>query len=366
MNMTPKVNTKPKYKQLKSLLMDKIDTEFNPGDKFYTQRKIMQEFKLGYSTVEKALNLLVESGILTRKQGSGTFVNSGFLPKVKTIAVIVYHMDNPFYSRIIKAAEQTARQNGYHLIVCNTLGNEDAEINYVNELTKENKVSGFLICPKNKRLNSDIFTFIQNRKIPCVLFPVVDTQAALLFDYVITNEKKGAYLATLHLLKQGCRKIAFVSNDTEKDISTANRLAGYLNALKELNVPFDKTLWIKSRNIEEGGGEDAADFMLKRNIAPDGIFAMTDLIAIGIIRKLRNNNLKAGKDFRIVGFDNIDMASWPEFSLTTINQPRIEIGNAAAKILIDRCNCVTPINNQMVLEPELIIRNTSIKRLIFK
>jgi LacI family transcriptional regulator len=353
------LDTKHKYEQLKKLLIDKIDTDFKPGDKFYTQRKIMQEYKMGYSTVEKALNLLVESGVLTRKQGSGTFVSSGFSPKVKTIAVIVYHMDNPFYSKIIKAAEQTARKNGYHLITCNTLGNEETEINYVNELIKEKKVSGFLICPTDKRLNSEIFTLIKNRKIPCVLFPVVDTQAALLFDYVITNETKGAYLATKHLLEQGCRNIAFVSNKTEKDISTANRLAGYLNALQEAGVPFDKTLWIKCGSLEEKGGEEAAGYILERKISPDGIFAMTDLIAIGIIRKLRACGLKVGENVRIVGFDDIDMASWPEFSLSTINQPRMEIGNIAAQILIDRCNGTLPASGKITLEPELIIRKTS-------
>jgi LacI family transcriptional regulator len=349
----------PRYLSLRDHLLAEIDAHFEAGDKFYTQRDLMSRFGLGYATVEKAMKLLVDDGLLVREQGRGTYVSRALQPQVNTVALFVPHVDNPFYAAIVKAAEASARARSYDVIIRSTQGDPTLEEAGFRDLLGSGKVAGFMLCPQDRHLESDIFAQIHARHIPCVLFPAVDLASAATLDYAVTDDELGAYLATRHLLRQGCRSIAFVSLEDQRDPRVANRLSGYLRALREEGLCLAPELWLRVGDLEKTGGAQAGDRLVELTGRYDGIFAMNDLLAIGILLRLRAAGVAVGETVRLIGFDDIDMAAWPEISLSTVHQPRTEIGQIAMDLLLDRIAGVLPAQSQVVLPPRLVIRQTA-------
>jgi DNA-binding LacI/PurR family transcriptional regulator len=174
---------------------------------------------------------------------------------------------------------------------------------------------------------------------------------------ISTDNEKGGYLAAMHLIERGYRRIAYLGEKMSL-YSLRMRYEGYRKALTESDIPLNKELMILDNDTvyNFGKGLKYSESMLAKK--PDAVFASTDMIAIGFMRACASAGIKIPDDIAIVGYDNIPLASLTLPSLSTITQSVEDIASSAVDQLF------LQINNQscekcIVLEPQLIIRNTT-------
>ncbi len=213
-----------------------------------------------------------------------------------------------------------------------------------------------LLTPSQE--NDEDIKFLKKQQFPFVLIARHFDQFST--DYVVADDIKGGFLATKHLIEQGCDKILHIKGPDH--ISSAReRLIGYKQALHEHNIPFKPELVTEPVITMEGGFYVASRTISSgKNI--DGIFAFSDYVALGVLKAVQQAGLRVPEDIAIVGYDDIDFASCLETPFTTIRMPKKELGHKAFDLLYKRIqNEIDELNVGVKLDIELIIRKSSIK-----
>jgi LacI family transcriptional regulator len=253
--------------------------------------------KTGYSinTISRALKDKEDISLSTRKQIKKLAAETGYIPDViagslrsnstKTIAVILGDISNPYFGIVVKGIEDTARENGYHVVIANTNEIYENEEEIIKTLLGK-RVDGFIILPVQDD-SSDI-KILKKRGVPLVLlgryFKDIST------SYVISNDITGGYLATKYLIEKGHREILVITGPPH--ISCAReRLQGYLMAMKEANIALSKDLICELSSIR--GTECHARFMeLLKNRKFTAVFAFSDFLAFQVLYTLEELGLK--------------------------------------------------------------------------
>lgn len=179
---------------------------------------------------------------------------------------------------------------------------------------------------------------------------------------ILIDNRKAAYEATKHLIEQGCKRIVHITAPPKQNVYI-DRLKGYKQALAEHKIKFkDEDVIIG--NLSMDAGNAAAETILKMKPMPDGVFAANDNAAVGCMLALKQNGIKIPDDIAFVGFNNDPVSKVIEPNLTTINYSGNEVGEVAARHLINHLNGVSPIQNTntIILRSEFIIRESSSKR----
>ena len=181
---------------------------------------------------------------------------------------------------------------------------------------------------------------------------------------VIVDDLSGAKEATQHLIDQGCKRIAHLEGPPNLGI-TKQRVEGYVQALKESNIPVEQDLIIPGGGtIEEG--KAATQGLLQLPNRPDAIFASSDPVAMGAMQAIKEAGLKIPQDIAVVGFSNWIFSGLLEPSLTSVDQPGFEMGQEAAKLLIRQIEFKSkdnedPTPETKILKTKLIVRDSSLK-----
>lgn len=279
----------------------------------------------------------------------------------RDIGVIIPSISNPFYPQMIMGVEMEARSRGYNILLCSSLRDPKIERDYIQTLHQK-QVRGLIIssisenCTYLRQLQEygvKIVSFDQNSEgLEC---------SSVGFDYL-----KGGLIATEYLIKMGHRNIAFLSAPLTRK-SRKEVMEGYRLALLKNGISFDTSNVLISETEEEysnsnyefENGRELTRKFLKLPQRPTAIFAVNDMTAFGSIHELMNNNIKIPEDISVIGFDNIAFASMINPQLTTVNQPAFETGRLACKVLVDSMGGDTYSNMSIVLEPTLVIRNST-------
>jgi len=353
----------PRHYQIKKHIKSLIASgAIKAGDRLPSEERLARQWNLNRLTVNKAINHLVEEGLLYRNRGEGTFVTPYKQKITRTLAVVLYHIDNPFYSKIVKGIEETASENGYHLILCNSMGDERKEKECVDSLIEEEKADGFLLSPKNKNLASSLFDTLRNKNIPVVVFPQAGKKKnGHNISYVVTDDRQGACDAVRYLTGLGHRKIGFVTSGNRMDRAIMDRWNGYKEALEEVGVQVSENYVIETSGIDMEDGWNAAAEKADKIRDFTALFCIGDLLAIGLLKRLQISDIRIPEDLSIVGFDNIDMAGYPDIRLTTVEQPTHLVGQKATEILIRAIEGKLKEPAHLVLPTKLVIRNTTAK-----
>lgn len=249
--------------------------------------------------------------------------------ETRTLGLILPDSANPFFAEIARAIEDTAFFNGYNVI----LGNSE------NELTKEQVYVDVLV---NKQVDGLIFVAtgdhspsleqLVNDGLPVV---VVDRRLSNLeVDTVLTDNLQGGLTATRHLLDLGHRRIACITGPSNLTPS-AERVIGYRQALEERSLPVDETL-IRKGDFHPHSGYLAVAQLIQSNPRPTAFFICNDMMAIGALRALVEARLQVPQDCSLVGFDDIELASYVTPPLTTIRQDKNAMAEAAVQLLLER------------------------------
>jgi LacI family transcriptional regulator len=206
----------------------------------------------------------------------------------------------------------------------------------------------------------EYFRSLVDNQFPIVFFNRIGKDVPV--SHVIVNDYKWAFIATEHLIEQGCKRIVHLAGPDNLDISQ-ERMRGYKDALIKHDLPVDDSLIITCGVMMEKGILGAMK-ILEMEEMPDGIFAMNDPVAIGAMKTLKKNGIKIPEDIAVVGFTESKMAMIIEPNLTSVEQPTFEMGKATAEILLEQINSNAEIPlRTVVLEAKLNVRESSLKRM---
>jgi LacI family transcriptional regulator len=268
-----------------------------------------------------------------------------------TIALILPDITNPFFPEMAKAVENTCRQHGYSVFLCNADDQAFMESSYI-DLLKRRNIDGIIIATSS--LGKSEAIHMENSGIP---FVVLDrAPAGEMSSMVRSNNFKGSTLAVTHLLGVGCRKIAHIYGP--QDIITANeRMIGYEDAVK--HFPWYTPSLMVPGDFQIKGGMEATERLLERHPDVDGIYAGNDLMAIGALKTLQRNGIKVPEQVAVCGFDGIAITQVTEPEITTVAQPIFEMGKLATQLLIKKINGEITGNEIHELDVTLIARRST-------
>lgn len=275
-----------------------------------------------------------------------------------TIGVVVHTMQSEFIKSALTGMEEVIGRLGYEMVIMHSQENREKEVANAQMLFDQ-QVDGLIASLSFGTTDLDHFKMFANRGIPVVFFDRVDTtgdNGTVVIDNVGTG-----YVATHHLIQQGCKRIAIVTSCLERNVY-ADRYSGFRNALDDHNMPFEEHLLIVKDITVEAGMEAARQIIAMRE-RPDGLFITNDLVAAACMRSLLDYGLQVPDDIAIVGFNNDPICRLIVPTITTINYPGMEMGRVAAMQLINTMGGRgTPTLKETAIVPaDLIIRNSSLK-----
>lgn len=367
--MDPKLE-KVQHRRITEIIKRRIiKGYYDAALKMPSENEMLKEFSVSKNTLLKSLNALVNQGYIIRKQGSGTFVApSADRHKNKKIAVIAYHSDNPYYSKIIRAIEDHAFQKGFGLVLCNSKASTEKESEYVARFIDE--VDGFIISPAGQNDEySDGVRNIMESETPLVLVSHTNlNQLTNRASYVVSDNCAGGFLAGKHLAECGYEtmKILLIGNLVQRE-DIKERIKGFRLAMMQYNIAFDDSCILRTteKDPDNGYAKDAYDISGEVAAASAnssiGVFAITDQLAIGLLRGLKERSIAVPERVGICGFDNVELASQWGIELTTIAQDSHQIGEKAAEILFSFLEnpADPPPPRQLTLPVELKVRRTT-------
>jgi LacI family transcriptional regulator len=237
------------------------------------------------------------------------------------------------------------------------LGNTAETLNKQERLLammQEYRADGVLLCPATGT-SAQMIVRLRQARLPFVLFTrYVDEVEA---DYVGADNIRGAELATEHLIGLGHQRIAFVGGPPNSS-ARRDRLQGYRNALGRHGLPIDPALQLASSTTREGG-HHCIRALLELPDPPAAVLCYNDIVAFGVMLGLQASGHTPGRDVAVVGFDDIAEAALWRPALTTVALSPRQIGEEAARLLLERIAAPNAASRQVILHPRLIVRESS-------
>ncbi len=271
------------------------------------------------------------------------------------LGLIIPDISNQFYTSVARGVEDIARKSNFTLILCNHDDDESKEYDYVCTLMSS-RVDGFLVIPSGDR-GKKSFRLLTQSNFPVVM---IDRQPkGFSFDYVGGDSINSASKLIAHFAQLGHSRIGFINGP--KHISTArDRLTGYKQGLKSVNLPFESELVFEGNSFAAEIANLALDKFLKLPDPPTAILAANNFIALGFIRAARNLKLHVPNHFSLACFDRFENMDLISPTLTMAVQPAYNFGSIATQLLLERLEGKNvEKNRKIILSSEFIVGNSS-------
>ncbi|GIH00277.1 LacI family DNA-binding transcriptional regulator [Plantactinospora mayteni] len=276
------------------------------------------------------------------------------LGRSSTVAYIVPDVSNPFFATIAEGVERRAAQAGLSVFLANSGGDRAREDSYL-ALFEEQGVRGMLVASHDPI--EDRLAAARTRGTPSVLVGRRANSAAQ--PSISIDDVSGGYLAARHLIEIGCRRIAFVGGPLGIQ-QIADRLQGASNAVRESGTAMLEIIDIEHRIISVGHKVGAELSGRPAEHRPDGIFAVNDLLGIGLVQTLVGNGVRVPEDIAVVGYDDIEYAENSLVPLTSVRPPHEDFGIAAVDLLLTVIgDAPLPAETQLVFAPDLVVRRST-------
>jgi LacI family transcriptional regulator len=314
-------------------------------------------------TVSRVINGSRRVSPETRRRVEQAITELGYVPsrlarglsrqKTGTLALIVPDVANPFFTLIVRGAEDVARRADYRVILCDTRADLTIERDVIEEMIAH-RVEGLMIAPVSDRSKAHLQR-LQRFGVPFVLVdravPGIDC------DAVLGDSAGGAKLLVEHLISLGHRRIAMVLESDE--VSTAReRRRGYEAALNAAGIPLDPALVARS-TVDPEGGLSGMERLLALDHPPTAVFTVNNLVAVGAIEAVRAARLEVPDDVALVCFDDIELASRLYPFLTVMMQPAETFGTLGTQLLLERISGGGPERSRVVVLPgDFVVRRS--------
>lgn len=331
--------------------------------KAITLKEIAKKLGISITTVSKALKNYPDVSESTRTAVKDLVQELNYKPnsfavnlrtqESRTIGLIVPEVVHHFFSNIINGIIAEAEKNGYLVIILQSNESLEMEKKQV-ELLINKRVDGILMSLSNESNNDDHIQEILRKEIPFVQFDKISK--LIKSSKVIIDDQKAASEAVQHLIDNGCRKIVHIRGPVNPQ-NAIDRFLGYKKTLERNNIIFDSTLVYTCKGAGFDEGYEFMKQILENHPDVDGIFAVTDMVAVGAITLLNERHIKVPQDIAVIGFSNWFMAQVITPKLSSVDQPSLEMGITAFNLLLEEMNCV---RDGKIFEPRTIKMNTSV------
>ncbi len=271
----------------------------------------------------------------------------------KTIGVVIPEVVHYFFSTVISGIEDVVYQRDYNMILCQSNELWEHEVKNIRTLIAS-RVDGILASVAKSTSDFTHYHTVLDKQIPLVFFDRevegIDT------DSVVIDDEEGAYNAVIHLLRSGKKRIVHLAGPPGLAIAR-HRREGYIRAMKEYRLtPSDDDI-VMCDEIESA--IRLVPEIMKRNPPPEAFFAVNDLTAAQTLKIIKKLGYSIPDEIAVVGFTNSQMATLTDPGLTSVDQKGFEIGQAAARLLLERIENRRRPAERRVIRSELVIRGSS-------
>lgn len=319
---------------------------------------------VSHTTVSRALHESPLISVETRRTIQQLAREMGYTPNLvaqslqtrqtKTLGLVVTSIADPFLGDVVKGVEEVARQANFSVLLATSHNDPDQEMAII-ETFRRRRVDGILI--ESSRITSNYKDRIEHIRIPTVLINSQAESEAGLFHWVSVDDYRGAQMAVQHLLGLGHRAIGYLGVNN-RPRSNRQRLLGYQSALSAAGIPYQDAWTIILPDSRVSHEEDVAfgqaAFPLLREAGMTGLFCYNDMLAVGVLLACQELGFAVPEQLSVVGFDDIKLAGYVTPPLTTVRQPKVELGHMATQVLLDLLQH-RPGQNHVLL-PTLITR----------
>jgi DNA-binding LacI/PurR family transcriptional regulator len=271
------------------------------------------------------------------------------------VGVLLSNISNPFYMMALEGIEHAVSRQGLSVLVCNSAVSTEREDNFISLLLSE-EVAGLVIAPcveESEALQAAVESGLS--------VVVIDRRMSKpITDVVLADNQQGARLAIQHLLQQNHRRIAII-NGPQHLTSGRERYQGYLQMLNEACIPHNPSL-IRFGDFQQDSGYELMRDLIAHNELPFAVFIANNLMTIGALNAIHEAGLVIPDDIAVIGFDDLPWAISLNPSLTTVSQPAFDIGIHAAELLFNRITYPDRPARTIVLNTQLVIRESGLAR----
>ncbi len=327
-----------------------------------TMKDVALKANVSTATVSRALMNPDKVSQTTRHRVEQAAIDVGYLPHAlgrnvkrnesRTILVIVPDICDPFFSEIIRGIEVTAAAEGY-LVLIGDCGHQNQQEKTFIDLIITKQIDGMLLL--GSRLPFDASKEEQRNLPPMVMANEFAPELEL--PTVHIDNLTAAFHAVNHLLELGHTRIGCIAGPEEMPLCHY-RLQGYVQALRRNGMTIDPRL-IARGDFSFEAGAAAMEQLINQPVMPTAIFCHSDVMALGALSYAKRNGLRIPQDISLIGFDNIALSQFCDPPLTTVAQPRYEIGHQAMLLLLDQLNGQMVSSGSRLLDCELIIRGST-------
>lgn len=334
--------------------------------KYATIKDIAYALNISIATVSRALsnspNINPETKKLVLEEAKRQNYKPNYIAqklqnnRSKIIGLVIPEIQTSFFPKVILGIQKVLDEAGYQLLI--TQSQELMEIEARNlKMLEGFMVEGILISISQEGENSDYYNQIIDSGIPLVFFNRVSTKTNA--PKVIVNDHNLAFFATEHLIYNGFKKIYHFAGPENLSVSK-ERKRGFLGAMKKHHMTIYENT-ITTTDVFSEKSYKAMNSLIERNDIPEAIFCVNDPVALGVLKAIKEAGLKCPDDVALVGFSETDIAPLIDPPLTSVEQPTFEMGETAARLLLELINQKEPAELESVcLLAKLNIRKSSI------
>ena len=332
---------------------------------------ISAKLNISVATVSRALNDDPKVNFITKELVQKTAKEMNYkqnkLAKAlksgstRNVGIIVPYINTNFFSSVIRGVEEELTPHGYHIIICQSHEDFEVEIKQLNTLLNAQVDCIFMSLSKTTLNTEHIKNALLNNNTPIIFFDRKRDMPGI--SSVTIDDYKGGYLATDHLIKQGCRNICHFSGDLNLEIYQ-NRYNGYIDALKDNNLPVKEENIVTTTSAIESGVE-AVKKLWEHDITPDAIFSASDFAALGACQELKSRGIKVPREVAIIGFSNEPFTEFMELPISSVDQTPVLMGKMSGQVFLEYITenfSGMSIQKKVVLTPKLEIRKSSLRK----
>ncbi len=320
---------------------------------------------VSHSTVSRALSdsPLVSDETKARVQNlaqemgysPNTLARSLVTRQTYTVGVVVTTIADPFIAEVVQGIEATAHDHGYTVVLCTSGAEPEREIAAV-EMLRSKRVDGVIVT--SSRVGALYLEHLERIGVPIVLINNHNEQSGRYTFTVTVDNRHGGCLATDHLIQLGHQRIAYVTAPADHS-SDLDRMTGYRQALVDSGIEPNPELIVPGNGRADGGAR-ALGALMALDVLPGAVFCYNDMTAIGLINAARGVGLAVPSDIAVAGFDDIPFATYCFPPLTTIAQPKVEMGQLAMKMALSLMAIEEGENGEelsnIIVQGKLIVR----------
>ena len=341
---------------------------YPPGARLPAEIDLARSFGVSRGTVRQALTALLSEGLLQTLAGRGTFVLDGSnQPRAGLIGIILPSVVRTRNPELIDGAEEVVRQAGYSLLLGISGDDRWLEADQVQRIAGQG-ASGLIVYTVDGGVDVPALRKMVDRGLPIVLIDRYLPDLGI--DSVTMDNTGGGFLATQHLAQQGYRRIGYIGTDNVGTSSIVERMAGYRWAMHQYGLPHSAVLvctdiqrllaWPPQEPDKQRHNEEVLRGFLGRTERPEAAFVCNDYVAFQVVQVAESLGLRVPDDLALVGFDNVAYTDYFGVPLTTVEQPRREIGTTAASVLLERIAGRRQHVDRIVISTRLIVRRSSV------